>query len=941
MIKKLKEFWQSVFVNSIKTRVTSFVLISFLASIWSLSFFGSHSLRENTKQVLGEKQFSTVSIVANDIDSEIRLRLKTLEKVAGMISSDMIGDKNVLQAFIENRPALAMMFTAGILVYNTNGIAIADVPIEMGRIGVDYADRDFMIEALKGKSTIGKPVIGKKMHTAVFVMAVPIIDKRNDKIVGVLSGITSLSLPNFLDKITNNGYGKTGGYMLVAPQHNLFVTATDKSRIMQPLPTQGVNVMHDRYMQGFEGFGVAKSSRGVEELTAAKHISSVGWFVVIVLPTEEAFTSISVMEKQMYSMAIFITLFIGCSVWFLLSWQLSPVFETIKVLSEMSFDKGIDKKSIPVCKQNEIGKLVSAFNYLLQILDQREEALIKSMTKYSEIFDQSPIAIEWYDNAGFLISVNNAYFSLFGVIDRHEITKFDLFKDPNINRDVKKRLLNGESVRFEAEFSFEEVKRLKLYRTTCSGIKILDWLITPMKIDNVVVGYIEQIQDVTERKNAEVALLVSEEKYRSLIENNHDIIYTLDVDGIFDFVSPAWTKMLGHQVDQVEKHSFQEFVHDEDLPACLEWLKKVTETEQKQKSIEYRVRHIDGTWRWHASSAIQTKDINGKVYGYTGTARDITERKQLQKALIEAERLSAIGEMSSGVAHDFNNSLQIIIGNLEVALFDPSVPRETVELIEVAKKSANDAASRVQQVQRFAQVNKETNYSSININTLLDQAVCQSKPLWRDEAQKRGLQISFQKSYGKLVVIDGEEGELSSALYNIIKNAIEAMPNGGEVIIETGIVEKKVFIRLSDNGIGMSEDTKLRIFQPFFSTKGFKLGKGLGMSGAYSIIRDHGGSIAVINTALGKGTTIEILLPVGELKKEQVAEVLFNSNDLTSARVLWVDDEESIREMGKMFMKRLGHSASFAGSGIEAIEILKNNQYDWQVPHILDTYSVK
>ena len=561
-------------------------------------------------------------------------------------------------------------------------------------------------------------------------------------------------------------------------------------------------------------------------------------------------------------------------------------------------------------------------------LAQREEAVARSMKKYSEIFDQSPIAIGWYDNAGFLVSINSACLKLFGVMGCREITKFNLFNDPNIDQDIKIKLLNGEIVKFESEFSFEKVRSLKLYQTTCLGTKKLDWIISPMKIDGVVAGYIEQIQDITDRKNAEDALVVSEEKYRNLIENNHDIIYTLSADGIFGFVSPAWTELLGHQIGEVEKHSFQEFVYNEDIPACLEWLKKVIETGQKQKGLEYRVKHADGTWRWHASSAVPIRDKNGDVCGYTGTARDITERKQLQKALIVAERLSVIGEMSSGVAHDFNNSLQVIGGNLELALYDSNIPPETIAFIEIAKKSASDAASRVRQLQRFAKKKEVVNYGPIDIHTLLDQAVSQTRPLWKDESQKKGLQISFQKSYGNVTTIDGEEGELGSVLYNLIKNAIEAMPDGGKIIIETGMVDKSIFIRLSDNGIGMNEDTKMRIFQPFFSTKGFELGRGLGMSSVYLIIRDHGGSVSVINTELGKGTTIEVLLPAGKKEKERSVEVFSNSRDWNSIRVLWVDDETPIREMGKMFMQRLGHFADFASSGREAIEILKKNQYN-------------
>jgi PAS domain S-box-containing protein len=480
-------------------------------------------------------------------------------------------------------------------------------------------------------------------------------------------------------------------------------------------------------------------------------------------------------------------------------WQ-AVFVNSIKTLVDILLDKIIDVKNIPVCKQDEIGKLVSASSCLLETLKWREESLAKSMKKYSEIFDQSPIAIEWYDDAGFLVSVNGACLKLFGVVDRSEIIKFNLFKDPNITQEIKTKILNGESVRFEAEFSFEKVKNLKLYRTTCSGIIILDCIITPMKIDDVVVGYIEQIQD-------------------------------------------------------------------------------------------------------------------------------ITERRQLRKALIEAGRLSAIGEMSSGVAHDFNNSLQIILGNLELALDDPEIPQQTVEFIKIAKKSAGDAASRVRQLQRFTKRKKEINHSSLDLNILLDQAIFQARPLWKDEAQKKGIQISFRKTYGNILSIDGEEGELSSVLHNLIKNAIEAMPSGGEIIVETGIADNNVFIKLSDNGIGMNEDTRMRIFQPFFSTKGFELGRGLGMSNAYSIVRDHSGSIVVANTMPGEGTTIRILFPAGKIKAEN-NEVSLKKDDFVSAKILWVDDEAPIREMGKIFIERLGHVANFASNGIEAIIMLQDNKYD-------------
>jgi len=142
------------------------------------------------------------------------------------------------------------------------------------------------------------------------------------------------------------------------------------------------------------------------------------------------------------------------------------------------------------------------------------------------------------------------------------------------------------------------------------------------------------IHDITERKEVEARLSESETKHRELIENTHDIIYTLTPEGEFTYVSPAWTILLGHPATEVEGHMFTEFIHADDLPACFEFLQKVL-AGQRQEGLEYRVQHINGEWRWHTSSATPAKDTDGLVIGYEGIARDITERKQAEQELIE------------------------------------------------------------------------------------------------------------------------------------------------------------------------------------------------------------------------------------------------------------------------------------------------------------------
>jgi len=198
------------------------------------------------------------------------------------------------------------------------------------------------------------------------------------------------------------------------------------------------------------------------------------------------------------------------------------------------------------------------------------------------------------------------------------------------------------------------------------------------------------------------ALAESEKKFRTLVEKASDIIYSISSNGIISYVSPNWTTLLGHDIEDVEGKLFVDFIHSDDVNNYLNFLRKITEPEKKQNYVEYRVQNKNGNWSWHISSATPQFGEDGKVISYIGIARDISERKQAEKAVIESQRLSAIGEMASAVAHDFNNSLQAISGNLELALLKPSIPKEIKKYLATIQTSATDAATRVQLLQRFA-----------------------------------------------------------------------------------------------------------------------------------------------------------------------------------------------------------------------------------------------
>lgn len=440
---------------------------------------------------------------------------------------------------------------------------------------------------------------------------------------------------------------------------------------------------------------------------------------------------------------------------------------------------------------------------------------------------------------------------------------------------------------------------------------------------------------ISERMESEKALKESEQRFRLIAQSTNDIFYEWDIArGEFkwfgDIDSP-----LGYEPGEI-KHTFENWIrliHPKDRE-LLENVVLLHNNSTKPIKYTYRVICKDGSVRYWEDNGSPVLDQKGKPNKWVGGISDITERRRAEEAVIQAQRLSAIGELASGVAHDFNNSLQGIFGNTDLALLEIISP-EVRNYLETIKKSASDAASRIQQLQRFSGKGKgQDNYENIDFNSMVETVVLQTRPLWKDECEKSGIIIEIEKNYSQRdLYVYANAGELRSVFYNLVKNSVQAMPEGGRLTFETGESEDSVYLILTDTGTGMDKEIKTRIFQPFFTTKGFEQGKGLGMSTSYAIIKEHGGEICVKESAPGKGTSIEIRLPFSK-RPEEASDETDSFDYEGSARVLWVDDEEIIRSMVKNLLESLNHSADVAASGEEALSLLESNQYDLMITDI-------
>jgi diguanylate cyclase (GGDEF)-like protein/PAS domain S-box-containing protein len=392
--------------NSLKTRLTIGTLAIFLVSLWTLSFYASRTLRIDMERVLGEQQFATVSLVADRLDHEFEDRIDWLSEAARQAEAVMADGPQAIQARLEGWKNLFGKFNGGTFVTDSAGIVVAAIPLSSGRVGVSYADRDYLRKVLdEGQAAISEPVMGRTSGVPVIVVAVP-LRASDGRVVGALTGVINMGEPNFLDQATQNHYGKTGGYLLVAPQQRMIATATDKRRVMEVIPL-GVSPLFDRFAQGFEGFGVTFNSLGAEILSAARQVPAAGWFVSGYLPTDEAFAAIREMERRMLAATIVLTLLAAMLSWWLLKRQLAPMLQAAESLSELS-GKEEAARPLAVTREDEIGRLIVAFNRLLEKLGQRASLL-------KQILDTSSVAIFMIDMHGRITQANQRMCEMFGV----------------------------------------------------------------------------------------------------------------------------------------------------------------------------------------------------------------------------------------------------------------------------------------------------------------------------------------------------------------------------------------------------------------------------------------------------------------------------------------------------------------------------------------------
>jgi PAS domain S-box-containing protein len=436
------------------------------------------------------------------------------------------------------------------------------------------------------------------------------------------------------------------------------------------------------------------------------------------------------------------------------------------------------------------------------------------------------------------------------------------------------------------------------------------------------------LQQLVEAKTSELHHVKKELRgamayLESVIENVPQGICLLDSVGNVQHANPGFLSIAGCSLEYIAGYSPAKLFQDKTDYADLI---KVMETGGLARLTDIELLRPDGTTIPVDIFLHSLRDPEGRTQGSMLVIHDLTDQKIATKKLIYIEKLQALGSMAGGIAHDFNNLLTTILGNAELLAME-IMDRGSLRKIKNIETAVNDGAFTVRRLQTFTGFSQklETRSQASNVIEVVKDAIELTKPKWKDECERNGIFINTKLELQDTRPVSMHPAELREILTNLIFNSVDAMPEGGTITIRSCEKNSNIVLEIEDNGIGMSEEIKKRVFDPYFTTKDVG-NSGLGLSVSLGLAVQAGGMI-IVDSKEGEGTTFRVSLPISGMQEVSV-DPTADSSETQSLRILAVDDQKQIVDLLATMLDGLGHKIIGVTDGQQALNYLEKEDFD-------------
>ena len=503
-------------------------------------------------------------------------------------------------------------------------------------------------------------------------------------------------------------------------------------------------------------------------------------------------------------------------------------------------------------------------------------------------------------------------------------------RDP-ISADERQSAMTEEGILKDKPGALRTRAEELLRRTVGDGRDVSE--LSPEDIQKLVhelqVHQIELEMQNDELRRAQREVEESRDRYLDLYDDAPVGYVTLNPKGIVVETNLTATRLLEKDRESLINTPFSRLACTEDADSFYLHLNQVFETGSKQ-TCQVKLLKKDGT-SFHAQlETIAVSGADGAPNVCRMTVSDVSAQKKTEAFLAQTQRLRSLGEMASGMAHNFNNMLQVVTGNLELTLMDieGGDSSDIKGTIEKVMHASREGAAIISRLQSFARIRCEVSPTAskvLELSQVVNQAVELTRPAWEMVPCAEGKKITLHLHLSDECFVRGKEDELFEVAVNLIKNAAEALPEGGVMTVTTRIEGHQVVFQVQDTGVGISKDDLENVFDPFWSAQGLTKA-GMGLSVSYGIVSRHAGTISV-ESELGKGSTFTVRLPLSDSVSEKVQSIA-GLPPLRKLTILAVDDSERVVGFLRDALSRADHKVLTALSGPEALETFRDRQVD-------------